>query len=237
MMAPALPFEPTGRKTHPEPVPGASQLAALPFTTAVAGYLRNFGIDDRTRIVLHRTVSREGGEYLQQLSAYAGQIYDPSSAGRMNAVTSGIIGKAYAQQKIIRTRRYADHDKLLQDLRDDMADVGDGRDIEQVARSYLAIPMISPIGAVAAILYADTFTVNAFASDERLNCIISMCREFCTLLDAITKQPLPGIRNYELSPGRPVEDLATMYPRLQEVLEDPPPMFLHLRSFNFEAGV
>ncbi|SJM31992.1 hypothetical protein [Mesorhizobium delmotii] len=238
-MTPAVhPFEPKQSKIeHPEPVPGASQLVALPFTAAIAGYLRSLGIADRTRVVLHRAVNREGGEYLQQLSAYSGIPYNSNAAGRMNAVTTGIMGKAFALQRIVRTRAYPTSDALLSDLKEDMKDIGDNRDIKTVALSYLAIPMRSPDESVAAILYADSFSFNAFADDDRLNCLVGMCDEFCLLLDNLTEQSLPGIRNYELTRGKAVEDSSTVYPRLQQVLEDHvTPKFAQLTSLNFEAG-
>ncbi|MER9795398.1 hypothetical protein [Mesorhizobium sp. M0213] len=232
------PFEPKQIKPqYPEPVPGASQLAALPFTAAVAGYLRSVGIADTTRVVLHRAVNREGGEFLQQLSAYSGIPYDPRGAGRMNAVTTGIMGKAFALQKIVRTRAYPSSEALLKDLKKDMKEIGDDRDIKTVARSYLALPMTSLTKCVVAILYADTFSINAFSDDDRLNCLIGMCEDFCQLLDSLTAQSLPGIQNFELTRGAPVKDTATVYPRLQQVLEDrATPKFTRLTSLNFEAA-
>ncbi|MBZ9907743.1 hypothetical protein LB557_17185 [Mesorhizobium sp. BR115XR7A] len=232
------PFEPTRTQVqYPEPVPGASQLVALPFTAAIAGYLRSVGIGDRTRVVLHRAINREGGEYLQQLSAYSGIDYDSSGAGRMNAVTTGIMGKAFARQKIVRTRAYPTAEALLRDLQQDMKDIGDQRDIKTVALSYLAIPMISSTKSVPAILYADTFSINAFSDDNRLNCLVGMCEELCKLLDKLTEQSLPGIQNFELTRGAPVKDTSTVYPRLQQVLENhTTPKFTRLTSLNFEAA-
>ncbi|HMV59221.1 MAG TPA: hypothetical protein PKD38_18665 [Nitrospira sp.] len=233
----ALPFDPTEKPLHPEPVPGATQLAALPFSAAVVGCLEHHGVKDKNRVVLHRTVTREGGEYLQQVSSYVGSGYDPRQAGRMNAVTTGIIGKAYALQKILRTRHYPSSKALLEDLRKDMDEIKDKRPIASVARSYLAVPMISSTGSIVSVFYADTFTVNAFANDGLVKCIVEMCRGFCGIMDELARIPLPGIKNYELTPGKPVEDLATVYPRLQRVLEDwEIPRFNHMSYLNLEAG-
>src|SRR6478736_6057558 len=99
---------------HPEPVPPASQIAALPFIGAVEGYLRgreqvyvSAGEETHLRVVLHRVMNRDGEGYLQQVSSYAGnKQYDPSLAGRINAVTVGAIGRAYKTRKIIRTKPY-----------------------------------------------------------------------------------------------------------------------------------
>jgi hypothetical protein len=236
MVASVRTFDPAGRKTHPEPVPGASQFAVVPFIAAVAGFLHSSGVVERTRVVLHRTVNREGGEYLQQLSSYAGISYDPTQAGRMNPVTTGIMGKAYALRKIVRTGSYATADRLLADLQEDMAEVGDRRRLDEVARSYLAIPMVSDKNVVVTLLYADSFTINAFVNDARINTLLEMCRRFCQSVDELVKQPVPGIRNFELVPGTPVEDTATVYRRIQTVVEGAElPTYRQLSSFNFEA--
>ena len=237
MTAAAHPFVPRDKASHPAPVPGASQLIALPFLSALAGYLHDRGATETTRVVLHRTLSRQGGEYLQQISAYAGICYDPSTAGRMSAVTTGIIGRAYALKQVIRTRLYPDNARFMADLKADMESTKDDRDIDRVARSFLAVPMLSRTGAVVAVLYADTFSVNTFADDTVLDAMLEMSREFCKLVDALVEHPLPGIQNYELMPGRPVEEAPTVYPRLQEVVGDKAvPRFDLISSLNFEAS-
>ena len=62
---------------YPEPVPAATQLAVLPFTAAVAGFLQAGTPDPNLRVTMHRTMAREGRGYLQQLCAYLGPIVGP----------------------------------------------------------------------------------------------------------------------------------------------------------------
>ena len=94
------------RTSHPEPIPGATQLAALPFLAAVDGYLCRETAPEALRLTLHRVMSRNGRGYLQQVVPYLGTLaYSPVSAGRVLPMTSGIIGRAYKDHQVIRRLR------------------------------------------------------------------------------------------------------------------------------------
>jgi hypothetical protein len=224
--------------SNPEPIPSATQLAALPFLAAVDGYLRREVAPSALRLTLHRVMSRHGSGYLQQVTAYLGAVaYRPASAGRVFPVTTGIIGRAYKDLQAIRTRKYDSEVSLLSDLKDDMAATGDTRDIAEIATSYLAVPFLSGDADPVAILYVEAKQFNLFADNRLLLDIMSICDGFCRALDELIAFPLPGIRNYRLEQGQPVTDQETFYPKLQEVIDlRPVPRFERLRSFNFEVS-
>ena len=225
--------------SHPEPIPGATQLAALPFLSAVEGYLRREMPPGSLRLTLHRVMSRNSEGYLQQVSPYVGTTpYKPASAGRVFPVTQGIIGRAYKTKKAARTRKYDNEVALLADIKNDMHETGDRRDINDVATTYVAIPLLFGASDVVAILYAEAKQFNLFANDELVLDIMALCDGFCRVLDELTISPLGGIKNFRLEQGKPITEPETVYPRVQETIDlRPVPSFQKLRSFNFEVAV
>jgi hypothetical protein len=224
---------------HPEPVPTASQLGVLPFLAAVEGFFRNFTKDPKLRLTMHRTMVREQKGYLQQMCTYLGSgSPDQSRVGRMFPVTEGIIGAAYKKAKILRTKEYSTLDELHGDLRRDLVDTKDNRTIDQVAISWLAVPFLGRDNQVVLILFAESYELNFFANNARLQQLQAMCVGLCRLYDWLEKHSFPNLRNYPLERGEPAIAEPTVYPRLQEELRDPPaPRFENLTSFNYEASV
>jgi len=55
---------------HAEPVPAMSQLAVLPFLSAVEGFLKGGKDVPRLRLTIHRVMSRMNLGYLQQVCPY-----------------------------------------------------------------------------------------------------------------------------------------------------------------------
>jgi len=125
---------------HPEPVPPASQLAVLPFLAAIDGYLRESGDVPRLRLTIHRAMSREGDYFLQQVCAYLLESGGDwrGKVGRTFAVDTGIIGAAYGNGQIWRTKSFPDMAALRAALRQDEKT----RDPDMVAAVYLAIPFL-----------------------------------------------------------------------------------------------
>lgn len=229
-MATVAPF----RQAAVEPVPAATQLAALSFVSGVSGVLH--GRSDRFRVVLHRVLSRAGKSYLQQASPYAGmETLDHSLAGRVLPLSTGVVGFAWKNGKIARTRDLA-APELEAALPADMAHVGDKRDLADVARSYLAVPMLGPDGQSTTILYADTHTVGLFADDVLVALIASMAQGFCTVMDQMTTKPLSSIQNYELEKGAPVLEEENVYEHLQELVPAiPVPRYSSVRLLNLQT--
>jgi hypothetical protein len=229
------------KPSYPEPVPGATQLAALPFLAAVDGYLRRRAPEAQSlRITLHRVMSRDGDGYLQQVTAYLGSLeYRSANAGRVFAVTTGIIGRAYRDKRVVRTRRYDTEFNLMSDLTADLEDTGQAKeDLSKTVTTFLAVPFLfGSDDEVVAILFADARAFNLFSDDEVVHAIMAQCDGFCRALDELISSPLPGIRNYRLQQGKDVTESETAFPRLQETIDlRPVPRFQRLRSFNFEAA-
>lgn len=220
---------------HPEPVPPVSQLCALPFVAAVAGYLSSLPGVGAVRVTLHRVMTRDGHAYLQQVCSYAGSTFDHGLAGRLFPVTEGIIGRAFAELTTFRTRHYETEKSWRSDYLLDRADVGESGTELPHAKSYLAIPFLNADRhAAVCILYADVVGLSIFATGNTLQAILGLSNGYCRLLDELSTAPLPRIRNYPLPPGRPVSSADTGYPRLQEQVSDPEaPRFRSLTSFNF----
>lgn len=227
------------RYNNPEPVPPASQLAVLPFLAAVDGFLRDKADVPGLRITVHRAMSREGYGYLQQVCAYLrdNELDWRGKVGRLFPVTEGIIGAAFKDGLIWRTKSYPDLQTLRRDLRISMLKTGDDRDPESVEVSYLAIPFLSPQNQVVLILYADCKELNFFADDDRVRYVTAMCRGFCRLFDWLQKEPVSNLRNFPLQKGQPIIEQPTVYPELQESLGSIlPPRFDLVPSFNYEAS-
>src|SRR2546423_417903 len=225
---------------NPEPVPSASQLAVLPFLAAVDGFLRNGADDLELRITVHRTMSREGNGYLQQVCAYLRKDGADwrGNVGRTFPVDEGIIGAAFGNRHIWRTRKYDTPDDLLVALRRSMPASGDQRPAESVATSYLAVPFLGPQDQVVLILYADCKEFNFFADDDRVRRVVAMCGGFCRLFDWLQKDPFSNLRNFPLQKGQPITGSdRTVYLGIQESLDSiEPPKFEEVPSFNYEAS-
>jgi hypothetical protein len=223
---------------HPEPVPAATQLAALPFLAAIDGYIRRETTPNSLRLTLHRVMNRNGDGYLQQVTPYVGALdYSPISAGRVFPVSEGIMGHAYKNRKVARTRRYENEFNFRADLSGAMTSTKDKRQVAEVASSYLAVPFLFGEDSIVAILYADAKQFNLFADDQLVLDVMALCDGFCRSLDQLIVSPLSGIRNYRLEQGRPVTNRESVYPKVQEIVDlRPVPRFERLRSFNFEIS-
>lgn len=223
---------------NPEPVPYASQLAILPFLAAVEGFCMQ-RTTSPMRITVHRIMTWEGNAYFQQLCTYFGTLpKDQGKVGRMLPVTAGIIGFAFEQKKIARTKRYESKDTLLRDLAIDMKKNKEEGDPKVTPPSYLAVPFLGPQGEIVLVLYAECAEFNFFSNDATVESINSMCRGFCRLIDWVQEAtPLPTIRNFPLQKGAPIKHEPTVYSHLQEALDLVIPSFQTLASFNYETSV
>jgi hypothetical protein len=222
-------FNPYG---NPEPVPPASQLAVLPFLAAIDGYLREDGDVPGLRITVHRAMSREGRGYLQQVCAYLREAGGDwrGKVGRFFAVDTGIIGAAYEDGRVWRTKRFQDVDELNEALaKDEILP-------EAVARSWLAVPFLGPQDQVVLILYADCLQLNFFADDARAKRIVAMSKGFCRLLDWLQRDPFENLRNFPLQKGEPVRGAGGLYNCQESVDSIDPPRFAEVPSFNYEAA-
>lgn len=225
---------------NPEPVPSASQLAVLPFLAGVDGLLREGRDVPGSKITMHRAMSREGQGYLQQVCAYvnSGGIEWRGKVGRTFPVNEGIMGAAYGNGRVWRTKRFPNSEQLRAVMRQDMEQTGDHRDPETVEISYLAVPFLGPQNEAVLILYAACDELNFFADDDRVRSVVAMCKGFCRLFDRLQQEPFPNLRNFPLQKGHAVTGSRTLYVSIQECLDYiEPPQFEFVPSFNYEAAV
>jgi len=223
-----------------EPVPPASQLAVLPFLAGIDGLLRENGDVPGLRITMHRAMSREDEGYLQEVCGYVSGTGAEwrGKVGRTFPVNEGIIGAAYGNGQIWRTKRFPTIESLRALMREDIKRTGDHRDPDLVEVSYLAIPFLGPQRQPVLIMYAACGELNFFADDDRVRHVTAMCKGFCRLFDWLQKDPFPNVRNFPLQKGRPVEGTPTLYASIQESLPRmEPPRFEAVPSFNYEASV
>lgn len=223
----------------PEPVPTISQLAVMPFLSAVDGFLRASGDIPRLRLTVHRVMSRADQGYLQQVCAYVGPD-DPawrSKVGRVFPVTQGIIGAAFEYNQIWRTKSYPDLQLLMSDLQKDALANNENFDPATAVTSFLAIPFLSPLDQAVLIFYADCAAFNFFADDTRVRHVRAMCAGFCRMFDWLQEEPFPNIRNFPFQKKVFARDVKTVYPTIQEAwTAESVPRFAKVSSFNFEGS-
>jgi len=193
--------------TKIEQVPRGSQVIVSPFLAAVAGYLHCQEGVKTYRLTMHRVISRAGKNQLQQLVNYvAWNDKFEKGEGRIFAVDEGIIGGAFREKKVMRTRKF----KKISDLEDALNKENYTLDeskatkkIIKTAASYLAIPFTCDKSErddkddrrICLILYAES-DFNIFANDEVVSTILKMCKTYCKQIDAIANVDSFGIQNF-----------------------------------------
>lgn len=209
----------------PEPVPPASQMAVLPFLSAVEGLLSANPVEN-LRLTIHRVMDREGQEFLQQVCPYL-PLSDSSKAsgGRTFAVNEGIMGAAYESQRLYRTRHYESDDALQLAMADNPKN----------ARSWIAVPFLGPDDQVVLIFFAECNTLNYFADNDRVDQIVAMANGFCRLHDYLQDSPFANLRNFPLQKGKPNREGRGAF-GVQEPIDVKLPKFRNLTSFNYEAA-
>jgi len=225
------------RPNHPEPVPAASQLAVLPFLSAVEGLFIKDSGPSKLRITMHRVMAREGEGYLQQVCAYLGTgPYGQRPVGRMFSVDTGVMGRAFGTSKVQRTRHYPNLEQLRADLEQDLLETNDHRSVDEVPVAYLSIPFLGPSEKVVLTLYAECDKLNFFAGTERIDQTLAMCNGFCRLFDWLhEEQPFPNVRNFPLEVGKFKHSTPTVFRRLQQDLDIAVPRFRTVTSLNYDA--
>jgi hypothetical protein len=210
---------------YPEPVPPASQMAVLPFLSAIEGLLSASPVEN-LRLTIHRVMNREGQEFLQQVCPYL-PLNDASKAtsGRTFSVNEGIMGAAYESRKLYRTRYHETEAALQEAMQGDVAK----------AKSWIAMPLLGPEDQVVLIFFAECNTLNYFADDGRVHQIVAMANGFCRLHDYLQSSPFANLRNFPLQKGKPNRDGGGVF-GVQEPMDLNLPKFRSLTSFNYEAA-
>jgi hypothetical protein len=224
---------------NPEPVPSASQLAVIPFLAAVNGLLNISHDVPGLRVTMHRTVNREGQIYLQQMCGYLkkGILDWEGKVGRTFPVSFGIMGAAFKDRHVWRTKKFSSLDTFKALLAKDIEETMSGDDADKVAASFLAVPLLGPSDEPVLILYADCDELNFFADDERVANVIAMGRGFCETFDWMQANPILNLRNFPHEPG----DLGVGEPTVYASVQEPftgisTPRFKSVVSFNYESA-
>jgi len=224
---------------NPEPVPAASQLAVMPFLAAVEGFLNIGRAVPGLRITIHRTVNREGQLYLQQICGYVqkDRLDWQGKVGRTFPVSRGIMGAAFKDHHVWRTKKIASLTTLRSLLAKDIKKTKADDDPEKVAVSFLAVPLLGPSDEPVLILYADCNELNFFADNARVANVVAMGRGFCGMFDWMQVNPMLNLRNFPNQPGKFGAGKPTVYASVQESLTElQPPRFKSVVSFNYEAA-
>lgn len=222
------------RPAEIEAVPPATEQATLVFSAAVSGVLRE--IAPRVRVTILRVLTRSGRSYFQQTAPYAGgEALDHSRSGRVFSFSTGIMGLAVKNKQVARTRIFPSLAELENAIEADMRRVGDPRALDQVARSYLAIPMLGATGSAVTTLYADAMQPNVFDNKKTVALIVAMCDGFCRVADQLSESPIAHIENFSIEIGTPVKDNEDVYDNVQELLPDiKVPQFDRMDYLNFQ---
>jgi hypothetical protein len=224
---------------NPEAVPTASQLAVLPFLAGIYGLLRENGDVPGLRITMHRAMTRQGDGYLQQLCGYVSDTGADwrGKVGRTFPVNEGIMGAAFGDGRIWRTKSFPTEQAVRSLMMEDMKRTDGRRDPATTEISYLAVPFLGPDREPVLILYATCNELNFFADDTRIRRVAAMGKGFCRLFDGLQNDPLPNVRNFPLQRGKHVTGARTLYASIQEPVSIEPPQFGFVASFNFETSV
>jgi hypothetical protein len=217
-------------KNNPEPVPAATQLAALPFLAAIDGYLRGASPSVNVRLTLHRAMTREGNGYLQQICDYLGtdNLVERTGGGRLFPVDVGIVGAACRNAAVMRTKELDSPETLASAL--------EKENPSDPYASWLAVPFLNAKGSPVLVLFASTHRFNYFAEEDRTETIVRMCWGFCRVIEQLSDRPLPSLRNFAFASADPVTGGQGVY-GLQEIVKGAiPPRFERVQSFNFEAS-
>ena len=147
----------------------------------------------------------------------------------------GIVGYALKAKLIAHTKQFESEEQLFQAIQTSMKIVGDDRSFADVARSYLAVPMIGADGHVATLLYADSFTPGLFGPGI-VEAVRNMCIGFCKAFDQVSERPFAYVENFERARGEPMRGNADVYEGVQQLAQGMEvPKYERLRYFNFES--
>ena len=203
------------REWRKEYLPGPTALLATTISGSIAGAIARLKPDaQHYRITLHRTLSLNGDDLLQQACDYVGRGLTESSAtaGRTMVASALTIGAAYQTRRIVRTPRginRGDIEKGMEQLQ--LASVA--RKMKQNVSFVLAIPVVQPDekhyapGPVAAVLYLDSQDVDFWLDDSDIEALATIIEGAVRAIDAAEGGALGRVRNF--APGRFCREIGT----------------------------
>ena len=193
--------EPTKRGWRQEYLPAATEVLAIGFVAAVAGFLRSTGTcGNDFRTTIHRTLPIGREVFLQQVSPYMGKTQREGAKGRTFGFNHGTIGYAAVQKSVVRTRQKAskesdsEYRRLFQSDMDKLALNTHSQRMNDEVRSVVAIPILEKNKKYTlAVIFADSTATNAF-NDEVIEALSRMGQAFASQIDAIHSERVCNFR-------------------------------------------
>lgn len=196
------------RRWRKEYLPGPTALIATAISGSVAGAIaRMRPAATHFRITLHRTLSLNDDELLQQACDYVGRGLSEASAtaGRTIEATALTIGAAYRTRRIVRTREGVAISKINADMQK-LRLKSVARKMRDDVSFVFAMPIIQPDdkhfspGPVAAVLYLDSRDTDFWLNDEEVGDLALIVQEAVRALDGAEGAALGRVRNFP--PGK-----------------------------------
>ena len=238
----------TRRTWRKEYLPGPTALVA----SIVCGAVKASVLNARPgathfRITLHRTLSMNGEELLQQACDYVGcgveQARAASTAGRTFPAGAATIGAAYLSRRIVRTPRDIGKGALVAA----MAGMGLARSARSMRPGVgflLAMPLLQPDGVhyppspVAAVLYLDSADLGFWLDDAEIDRLRVTLEESIRSVETPNSHPFGRVRNIPVGRATKVSDdggKAAIDPGALEVVSGvDPPRTGHEFTLNFD---
>jgi hypothetical protein len=195
------------RQWRKEYLPGPTALLATTLCGSVAGAIRRLkpGVK-HFRVALHRTMSLNGEDLLQQACDYVGNGLEESSAtaGRTMRADALTIGVAYQTRQVVRTPIGVTRQKIKTGM--------EKLSLRSVARKMMsdvsfvfAMPIVQPDTSyyspspVAAVLYLDSRDIGFWLADDEIAELSKIVEGATRAMDAADGASLGRVRNFPLS--------------------------------------
>ena len=194
------------RKWRKEYLPGPTALLATTICGSVAGAILHMRPDaNHFRITLHRTLSLNDDELLQQACDYVGKglFQSSATAGRTIVASALTIGQAYRTRKIVRTP----HGITPEEIKAGMEQLQLGSVARKMGKdvSYIfAMPIVQPDdkhfapGPIAAVLYFDSSDAEFWLDDSEIAEIALIVEGAVKAIDAAEGSALGRVRNFAM---------------------------------------
>jgi hypothetical protein len=214
---------------------------------AIANHLLiSHGKERRLRVtLLRRLVSGDQGVVLQQCCTYYPRHrYDRDVTREVIPTNVGVIGAAYGERKVIRTKKDCHVSGLRNELKELHAP-SSSREVGNPVASIAAIPLLTTKVAagnalgIIGVLYMDSYKQDYFSEDSRLEVAAKMCDAFLATIASISGSSSGGLENLELGSGEDDPDLQFPFSgrgdwHTLEIVDLAPPAHEHVAQLNID---
>lgn len=203
------------RQWRKEYLPGPTALLATTISGSIAGAISRMHPDAKHfRVTLHRTLSLNGDDLLQQACDYVGKglLEASATAGRTIVASALTIGAAYRTRKIVRTPHGIAREKIKVGM--EQLHLGSvARKMREDVSFVFAMPVMQSDdkhyapGPVAAVLYLDSRDVDFWLNDSEIAELALIVEGAIGAIDAAEGAALGRVRNF--APGRVCHEVAS----------------------------